>query len=155
MAKEKEDIWEQSPITGRDEVLVEYNDKTGSSRMCIGSGFYTNEYPFNYKKHPKFDIQEYEQKLPTIVKELRFDDGESYWYPSTIQSTTGVVFPVGQKDNYKWCWAPIKELSTQEKEEKSQDVDFTSKIEMDEAEYFDRYLDAAKKINGVMLDELS
>jgi len=145
------DDWKISPITNRKEVLIEYDDKDRESKFCIGSGFFTNEFPLNYKKNPDFQIENYEKNMPQLMKDLRFDDGESYWYPTTIQLKDGIVFPDGEsKEDWKWCYAPITEL-----EDKEKVGEFVSKIDMDKAERFDRFLEASKKLNGVDLDELS
>ena len=146
--KENKDLWVESPITKRKEVLVEYDDKQGESKMCIGSGFFTNENFLNYKKHPEFDIEAYESKMPELFKELRFDDGESYWYPCTIQTDTAMVFPNGTKENWKWCYAEIKAL-----EEKVEG--YESKLDIGNSKQFDRFLDASKEINGFSLGEFS
>ena len=146
------DFWEKSPITKREEVLVEFDDANGETRFCIGSGFYTNAFPLNYKENPDFDINTYEAGMPALVKELRFDDGEKYWYPTTIQTHRGMIFPTGTKEEYKWAFAPVNELTEEEKA--SSTIDASSKIDMAKMETFDRFLDASKKIRGVYLDEL-
>jgi len=157
--------WGKSPITGKDMVLQEFDDKNGVSRMDLSSGYFTNEYPLNYKKHPDFKVEDFEQGMPELMKALRYDDGESYWYPATIQTAESLVFPVGTvqamkgdekvgDEVIKWCHAPIKKLTESERKEVSKDVDFESKVEMDEAEYFVNYLDACKKVKGFALGNL-
>ena len=42
------EIWTESPITGKMQVLSEYDDKNQESKMDLSSGYYTNEYPLNY-----------------------------------------------------------------------------------------------------------
>ena len=89
------------------------------------------------------------------MKDLRFDDGKSYWYPSSIQTLDGIVFPTGTKKEYKWCYAPIVKLTQSEEKHYSQDVNYESKIDMDNAQYYDSYLSAIKNIKGYSLGELS
>tara|TARA_R100001015_G_C4632994_1_gene197320 strand:+ start:4173 stop:4670 length:498 start_codon:yes stop_codon:yes gene_type:complete len=162
----KVDVWEKSPITGREMVLCENDDKNGESKMDLSSGYYTNEYPLNYKKHPDFDISKYEEGMPDIIKDLRHDDGESYWYPATIQTMECMVFPVGTvqlKDastgettgdhQIKWCYAPVSDLTEEELREYAQG-DFNSKVNMEKAEYFVSYLEACKKVKGFALGNI-
>ena len=149
------DIWGESPITGKLQVLCEYDDKNGESQMDLSSGFYTNEYPLNYKKNPDFDIESYESNMPSIMKELRFDDGESYWYPSTIRTQNSMVFPVGTKNGWRWCYAEVKILTEEETKLYATEIDYTSKLDMDNAKYYDRYLDAIKNIRGYSFGDLS
>ena len=151
----REDVWLKSPITGLNQVLCEYDDKNGESKVDMSSGFYTNEYPLNHKKNPDFNIEEYEAKMPNIIKDLRFDDGESYWYPATIQTEEAIVFPVGNQEEWKWCYANIKMLTSKELEESSKVISFESKIDMENAQYFERYLDAVKKIKGYSLGDFT
>lgn len=149
------ELWVKSPITGKDMVMQEFDEKNGVSKIDLSSGYYTNEYPLNYKKHPNFDINEYESGMPDVVKLLKHDDGESYWYPSTIQTEESFVFPtIKEGENIKWCWAPVSQLTKKEKDTYSSDIDYESKVDMENAEYFDNYLDACKKVNGFALGNL-
>ena len=157
--------WGKSPITGRDMVLQEFDEKNGVSKMDLSSGYYTNEFPLNYKKHPDFDISKFEEGMPELMKDLRYDDGESYWYPATIQTAESLVFPVGTvqavKDGedvgeelIKWCYAPVKTLTEEEKSNLSENANFESKVDMESAEYFISYLDACKKVKGFALGNI-
>jgi len=160
----KIDMWTKSPITGKDMVMKEFDEKNGVSQIDLSSGYFTNEYPLNYKKHPDFDIKKYEEGMPEIIKDNRFDDGESYWYPSTIQTKECLVFPSGiiqgvttsedgmeevKEERLKWCWAPVESLDEGEKI-----GDFESKANMEKAEYFINYLDACKKVRGFGLGDI-
>ena len=162
----KTDIWTKSPQTGKDMVIQEFDDKQGVSKMDLSTGYYTNEFPLNYKKHPDFDITTYEISMPDLIKDLRFDDGESYWYPTAIQTDKDMLFPsgvveatstdgsvVGEK-KIKWCYAKVKQLTNSEKKVYSKDIDFESKLDMDNAEYFIEFLQAAKKVNGFSLGDI-
>ena len=149
------EIWTESPITGKMQVLCEYDDKNRESKIDLSSGYYTNEYPLNHKKNPEFNLEEYESNMPSIVKDLKFDDGESYWYPSTMQTSTMMIFPVGSKESFKWCYAEVKTLTEEELKTYSQDVNYESKLDMENAKYYDRYLDAIKNVSGFSLGEFS
>ena len=149
------EIWTESPITGQIQVLCEYDDENRESKMDLSSGYYTNEYPLNYKTHPDFNIEDYESNMPKIMKELRFDDGESYWYPSTLRTASSMVFPIGMKGDVKWCYAEVRALTEEEAKVYSQDINYESKLDMDNAKYYDRYLDAIKNIKGYSLGDIS
>ena len=154
MAKQQEknkDIWKKSPITGLDQVLCEYDDKNGESKMDMSSGFYTNEYPLNHKKNPDFNIKKYQESMPRLIQECRFDDGESYWYPATIRTKDAMVFPVGKPEDLKWCFAEVKKLTKEEMEENSKVINYESKLDLENSKYFDRYLDAVKMVRGFSL----
>ena len=93
--------------------------------------------------------------MPNVMKELRFDDGESYWYPSTLRTPSSMVFPVGTKEDFKWCYAEVKALTEEEAKVYSQDINYESKLDMENAKYYDRYLDAIKNVRGYSLGDIS
>lgn len=136
MAEQKEVVWTKSPLTGRDMVIQEFYDSTGVSKMDISSGYFTNENPLNYKRNPNNDIEDYEKEMPVTIKKLRFDDGESYWYPSILQTKEEIVYPSGE--SYKSVtWHYAKFLTS-----KGQAIDTES------IKDYDSYLEASKQING-------
>jgi len=147
----KNDNWTKSPQTGRETVLQEFDEKNGVSKMDIGTGFYTNEYPLNYKKHPDFDIKKYEINMPTVLKEMMFDDGESYWYPTTLQTKDSILFPSNMLGEIKWCIAPMKVMANDTEYDK---LKFESAVQMEKAEFYDTYLEAAKKVKGYSLGDI-
>jgi len=150
-----EEYWAKSPITGKQQVLLEYDDKNGQSEMDLSSGYYTQNYPLNHKDNPDFDISTYEQKMPAAIKALRFDDGEKYWYPTTMNTGEAMIFPVGEQiESIRWCYAKIKTLTISEKAQYSKDVDYTQKIDMDGAEYYATFIEAAKNVNGYSLGDI-
>ena len=152
----KKDIWIQSPFfKDKQSVLVDYDAKDGGSYYDIEKGYYSNDYPLNYKMNPNFNIDVYEAKFPTLYKKVRFDDGTRYWYPASLNTLDTMLFLAGTVEKPVWCVAPIKPLTEEEYKKHSTDVEFESKIDIEEAQYFDRYLDACKQIKGFSLDELS
>ena len=103
--------------------------------------------------------------MPDLIKKLRYDDGEAYWYPATIQTEHSFVFPAGTvalagedgslgKNQIKWCWAPVSKLTLEEKKVFSEDIDYESKLDMEKAEYFLSYLEACKKVKGFSLGDM-
>jgi hypothetical protein len=149
------DIWAKSPITKKNHVLVDHDDKGGESKMCIGSGYFTNENPLNHKKNPDFDISRYEKNMPKLMKDIRFDDGESYWYPTTIQTDEGMIYPEGTKEKWYWSFTPIKKLSKDESKKLSnKDTVYESKLDVSQTKRFDRFLEACKEMGGISFGEI-
>jgi len=143
MGKTKEVTWVKSPITGRDMVIQELYESTGVSKMDISSGYFTNEHPLNYKRYPNNNIEEYEKDMPDTIKKLRFDDGESYWYPSVIQTEDEIVFPTGE--SYKeitWHYG------------KMTDTKFGKIMDEDTITNFPSYLEATKQMRGHSLGNI-
>jgi len=143
MGKTKEVMWVKSPITGRDMVIQELYESTGVSKMDISSGYFTNEHPLNYKRYPNNNVEEYEKDMPDAIKKLRFDDGESYWYPSVIQTEDEIVFPKGE--SYKEIvWHHGKMTDTK----------FGKILDEDTITQFPSYLEAAKQMRGHSLGNI-
>ena len=146
--------WTESPQTKKMMVMQEFDQKAGVTKIDLSTGYYTNEYPLNYKKHPDFDIENYEDGMPGVVKGNRYDDGESYWYPSTLRTSNEMIFPHGFGEDITWCYAKVKQLSEEEKKTYSSDIEFESYLDMDNAEHMNTYLDAAKKCSGFSLGDI-
>jgi hypothetical protein len=147
--------WIKSPITKQDHVLVDSHPKKGKCKMCIGSGFFTNENPLNYKKNPDFDITKYEKDMPQIMKDIKFDDGESYWYPTTIQNEEGMVYPEGTKDEWLWAYTPIKKLTKEEvKELSTKETVYESLLDVESTKRHKRFLDACRNMNETSFGDI-
>ena len=154
MNKKEKSEWVKSPITNKDHVIQEYDDAGGVSKMCIGSGFFTNEYPLNYKKHNDFPIEKYEEGMPQIMKDVRFDDGESYWYPTTIQTEKGMVYPEPIKGTKDWGWTVVKAVPIPEDEQhkypdpRNPGQNYKNRMDMKNLKRFDKmcFMDAAEEL---------
>ena len=59
---------------------------------------------------------------------------------------------MGTVEELKWCFADIKHLTDEEKEKAGDTIDYQAKIDMENAKYYDRYMDAIKNIKGYNLD---
>jgi hypothetical protein len=66
-----------------------------------------------------------------------------------------MIFPVGSKESFQWCYAEVKTLTEEELKTYSQDVNYESKLDMENAKYYDRYLDAIQNVSGFSLGEFS
>ena len=114
--------------------MQDLNENTGVTKMDISTGYFTNELPMNYTKNGEAGIKEYESSMPDSIKRLRFDDGESIWYPSTLQTTREVIFPSGDTyENVSWHFAKLKD---------NKEIDPKTIVDCK------TYLEAAKLVNG-------
>ena len=60
----------KSPFTGDLDVIVEYDDKNGESRMCMVTGYTTSE----IYKFDSSDIEKIEKSTSKFIKEMRYED---------------------------------------------------------------------------------
>ena len=61
-----------------------------------------------------------------------------------------MVFPVGTYDKWSWCYAKVVEAGEME-----QMAGFGTKLDMENAEFYDSFLSAIKNVNGFSLGEFS
>lgn len=103
------------PKCGCDGCYVLPINEVKNSYYCWGCGFQTND----LMKEGEFDVEQYEETLPELYKDIKYIDNESrVWYPITINlETKGTVFAYGTTaDN--WQWAAIKAVPLTEEEMK-------------------------------------
>jgi hypothetical protein len=91
---------EVSPITGEQEVIVELTDTGLLTKLCMGSGYYTDS---SLELGSDAQIQ-YESTLPRICIDKRHVDVENLvWYPFVFSLDKAVIFP-DESDNKKMVW---------------------------------------------------
>jgi hypothetical protein len=95
-----ETLEEKSPITGKDEVIVELSDSGLLTKLCMGSGYYTDS---SLALGSDNQIQ-YESTLPRICIDKRHIDLDNcVWYPFVFSLDTAVIFP-DEGENRKLVW---------------------------------------------------
>ena len=149
------DLTEISPFTNNKSVIVEKTKSGVETRICMDTGYTTSSI---YKIGGE-DVEKYEETTSRLIKELRFTDNilGQYWYPTTAMFKTGVLYPSGAKEDWKWCYAPI--IYMDEKERLNYPVPgkegefYESRIATDVAEYYpnDDFREACKRV-GVAKD---
>jgi len=110
----KKEKTELSPITGKDSVIVEHVNGV-ESRVCMESGFMTTG-DFSFSNVEK--LAKYEESMPQLIVDTKYkdDDLEQYWYLTTIQFKTGMIYPQPTKHSeYEWAFTPIMQLDAEAK----------------------------------------
>ena len=133
------DLTDISPFTNNKSVIVETLENGVETRICMDSGFTTNS---DYKIGSE-NIKKVEESTSRLIKELRFSDIllNQYWYPTTAMFSTGMIYPDGTRDDWKWCYAPIIEMTEEEQKkypipEKPGEF-YPTRLATDIAEYYD------------------
>ncbi len=150
-----------SPINGNAEYCFQATDpKTGiTSYLDYQTGFTSNS---KLKVESDY-VKEAEKNQPKLVTDLAVVDNlrDIIWYPSVINIPgKGMIFPIGEKENWQWEVMKVREVTEEEKEKYP--------LPDKEGEYFktildvkgklnfstDKFMDALKEIGGVVeLDE--
>ena len=146
-----------SPINGNAEYCFQaIDDSTGiTSFLDYETGFTSN----SKLKIDSDYVKQAEKNQPKLVTELRVIDElrEIVWYPSVINIPgKGMIFPMGDKDNWQWEVMKVRDVTEEEKEKYP--------LPDKEGEYFktildvkgklnfsnDKFMDALKEIGGVV-----
>jgi DNA-directed RNA polymerase subunit RPC12/RpoP len=86
------------------------------SYLCMRCGSTTN----THFKDGSPQLEEALKKSPKIIQALKHKDPktELVWIPSVINiPSRGMIYPMGDKDNWNWVFSPIIELSGEEQKE--------------------------------------
>lgn len=141
------------PKCSHNEVLREDN-----VRICLSCGFQSLP---TYTKNSDI-IKQVRETSPKIVKELMFYDEKlkQYWLPSILNvNKKGMVFPEGNKNEWKWAFAPYVSIPVFErinyKIPGKEDEYYEYRLGIEKVEYFDIYdfLGAILKL-GVKVEDL-
>jgi len=88
--------------------------KENDVRICLSCGFQSLPGYID----GSYTMEMMDKTSPKIVKELRiFDDKlKQYWVPSILDvSKIGMIFPEGNKEEWKWAYAPYVPIPTLER----------------------------------------
>ena len=84
-----------------------------SSYLCLPCGMTTNSHFRDGYPQLKAALE----KSPRIIQALQYKDqnSELVWIPSVINiPTKGMIYPIGDRDNWNWAFSPIIKLSKDE-----------------------------------------
>jgi len=138
----KKDTTEISPFTGKESVIVEIVDGK-TSKICMDSGYMTNE---DFSIDNTELINTYESSMPKLMIEKRYKDDDlgQYWYLTSIQFTTGMIYPQPDTVNeYEWCYSPVIKLDAEEQQQypvPGKDGEFyNTRLGTEHTEYYTKY----------------
>ena len=120
--------------------------------QCINCG-YTTSTKF---KGIKADNEEF-QKLGEDMKNWAKEENGYIWIPSIITLPIGMLYPVNVKEKLKWAFAPMVEISEEEKENfpNEQGGFYERKIDTDNAILYDLFIEGMTKVNELLKQKAS
>ena len=128
------------------EDIIEHENKTLSSYLCINCGYTSNSY---FTKNSN-ELQDHKKLTAKIVNDLEiFDDARGiYWYPSVINmGKLGIIYPEGTIDDWKWKYAKVNPVPVEDKEKYP--------VEGKPGEFHETFLDLESATEYEPLDFLS
>ena len=84
-----------------------------SSYLCLRCGMTTN----SHFKDGSPQLKAALEKSPEIIQSLQYKDQDSelVWIPSVINiPSKGMIYPMGDRNNWNWAFSPIIKLSNDE-----------------------------------------
>ena len=116
--------------------------------QCINCG-YTTSTKF---RGIKADNEEF-QKLGEDMKNWAKEENGYIWIPSIITLPIGMLYPVNVKEKLKWAFAPMVEISEEEKENfpNEQGGFYDKKIDTDNAVVYNLFLEGMTKVNELLI----
>ena len=120
--------------------------------QCINCG-YTTSTKF---RGIKADNEEF-QKLGEDMKNWAKEENGHIWIPSIITLPIGMLYPVNVKEKLKWAFAPMVEISEEEKENfpNEQGGFYERKIDTDNAILYDLFIEGMTKVNELLKQKAS
>ena len=120
--------------------------------QCINCG-YTTSTKFKGNK----ETNEYFQKLGEDMKNWAKEENGYIWIPSIITLPIGMLYPVNVKEKLKWAFAPMVEISEEEKENfpNEQGGFYERKIDTDNAILYDLFIEGMTKVNELLKQKAS
>ena len=120
--------------------------------QCINCG-YTTSTKF---RGIKADNEEF-QKLGEDMKNWAKEENGYIWIPSIITLPIGMLYPVNVKEKLKWAFAPMVEISEEERENfpNEQGGFYERKIDTDNAVLYDLFIEGMTKVNELLKQKAS
>ena len=118
--------------------------------QCINCGYTTTTKYIGTK-----ETNEEYQKLGEDMKQWAVEKNDRIWIPSVITLPIGMLYPINVEDNMKWSFAPMVEISEDEKKDykNPQGGYYSKKIDIDNPLDFDKFFDGMLYINKKLKED--
>jgi hypothetical protein len=112
--------------------------------QCINCG-YTTSTKFSGTKETNEEFQ----KLGEDMKNWAKEENGHIWIPSIITLPIGMLYPVNIKKELKWNFAPMVEISEEERENfpNEQGGFYNKKIDTDNSTVYDEFFEGMLEVN--------
>jgi len=118
--------------------------------QCINCGYVTSTKYIGTK-----ETNEEFQKLGEDMKNWAVEKNGKIWIPSIITLPIGMLYPVNIKKKMKWSFAPMVEISEEERENfpNPQGGFYERKIDTDNSFVYDLFLEGMTYINELLKEK--
>ena len=115
--------------------------------QCINCG-YTTSTKFTGKKETNEEFQ----KLGEDMKNWSIEKQGKIWIPSIITLPIGMLYPVNMKKKMKWAFAPMVEITEEERREfpNPNGGYYEKRIDTDNPIIYDKFIEGMTYINDLL-----
>ena len=133
-------------------MLHVYTDNNFTTRQCSNCGYSSND-----KLKGNMKDNEFWNNMSDFIKKYSKEDAGSIWIPTLLTLPFGSLYPIEEKDNLKWAYAELVDITEDDDKEKYKKEDgtyYTKKLDTDNPKSFDTYAEGMVYIRK-SLEELA
>ena len=115
--------------------------------QCISCGYVTSTKYMGSRE----ENEEY-KKLPEDMKKWSKWENNRTWIPTIITLPVGMLYPIDDNKNMKWSFAPMVEISQDEKEKykNSEGGYYEKRIDVENPKIYDEFFEVMLYVNEMM-----
>ena len=115
--------------------------------QCINCGYVTSTKYIGTKETNK----EF-QKLGEDMKKWAKEENGRIWIPTVLTLPVGMLYPIDDEDKMKWSFAPMVEISQDEKEKykNSEGGYYEKRIDVENPKIYDEFFEVMLYVNEMM-----
>ena len=115
--------------------------------QCINCGYVTSTKYIGTK-----ETNEEFQKLGEDMKKWAKEENGRIWIPTVLTLPVGMLYPIDDEDKMKWSFAPMVEISQDEKEKykNSEGGYYEKRIDVENPKIYDEFFEVMLYVNEMM-----
>lgn len=132
-----------------DEKELQVMTKHDSTLMqCISCGYSTSD----ALKINESEVNENFNNMDDQIKKWSVEKNDHIWIPSIVNLPLGVLYPIDEDNEMKWAFAPLEDISGEQKEDyiKEDGTHYEKMYDIENQIVFDEFKDAIFEINLIV-----
>jgi len=115
--------------------------------QCIHCGYVSSTKYIGTK-----ETNEEFQKLSEDMKKWAKEENGRIWIPTVLTLPVGMLYPIDDEDKMKWSFAPMVEISQDEKEKykNSEGGYYEKRIDVENPKIYDEFFEVMLYVNEIM-----
>ena len=129
-----------------------YGDENAQIMQCVNCGYTSTS---NFKG--KLEENEEYKKLNGDMKRWVKETENRFWIPTIMTLPTGMLYPIDVENEMKWAFAPMVEITEEEKENYPNPNGgfYEKRIDTDNPTIYDKFIEGMTFINKKMKNKVN